>query len=107
MLSQREKAKKKHTTTNKNRKREKVQLNSKGKYFLTKGSHKFLPSVQCCSGVSIIIEVASSCLNRVPDCINKGRVNPMPLGESWGMLSQKILKFQSPKMQFPAFWGLN
>ena len=31
----------------------------------------------------------------------------MPQGGSGSMLTQKILKFQSPKMRFPTFWGLN
>ena len=33
----------------------------------------------------------------------------VPEGEGWccDVLPEKILKFQSPKMQFSAFWGLN
>ena len=33
--------------------------------------------------------------------------SPFSRRESGGMLPKKILKFQSPKMRFSAFWGLN
>ena len=36
-----------------------------------------------------------------------GAINPVPLGESWGLLSQKTWKFQSLRIGFPAFWVLN
>ena len=43
----------------------------------------------------------------VTNCMNKKLLVPFLLGEqegSGGILLQKILKFQSPTMRFPAFW---
>ena len=44
----------------------------------------------------------------VTNCMNKKLLVLFLLGEqegSGGILLQKILKFQSPTMQFPAFWS--
>ena len=37
----------------------------------------------------------------------EGAVSPLLLEWSGGMFPQKMFEFQSPKMWFPVFWGLN
>ena len=74
--------------------------------------HTLLGLILNYTGLSIITEVASS-LNRVTDCINKRPLVPFFLGcggrggGSGGVFPQSILEFQSPKMPFPVFQGLN
>ena len=58
------------------------------------------------TGVSIKIEVASK-FEQSTQLYQQGGINPVPLEGSGGMLLLKILKFQSPKMRFPLFLGLN
>ena len=58
------------------------------------------------AGVSLKIEVASRFKNSNWRC-EQGNVSPHSLGGSWGVLLQKILKFQSSSVWFPAFLGLN